>query len=149
MEKLLGMDPTLWDGDVIRTVELVRRLNFVYVADCKLATEENLLKISAWHGRFVTVMPRTWKQDEQFRESVRQGNIRWRHISSRKNHRRPESKRDRYYLAEGDYTTPHGYRLHWIRSTQNQYVLPQTEKADCQTNCWHPKNVSLRITDRV
>ena len=49
---------------------------------------------------------------------MRQGNIRWRHISSRKNHRRPESKRDRYYLAEGDYTTPHGYRLHWIRSTQ-------------------------------
>ena len=98
--------------------KLLERTDFIYVADCKLATEENLLKISAWHGRFVTVMPRTWKQDEQFRESVRQGNIRWRHISSRKNHRRPESKRDRYYLAEGDYTTPHGYRLHWIRSTQ-------------------------------
>ena len=98
--------------------KLLQRTDFIYVADCKLATEENLQKISAWHGKFVTVMPRTWKEDEQFRERVRQGRIRWRHILSRKNHRHPESKRDRYYVAEGDYTTSHGYRLHWIRSTQ-------------------------------
>ena len=98
--------------------KLLQRTDFVYVADCKLATEENLQKLSAWHGRFVTVMPRTWKEDERFRERVRQGKIRWRHILSRKNHRRPESKRDRYYLAEGNYTTSQGYRLHWIRSTQ-------------------------------
>lgn len=98
--------------------KLLERTDFIYVADCKLATEENLRKLSAWHGQFVTVMPRTWKEDERFRESVRQGKIRWRHILSRKNHRRPESKRDRYYHAEGDYTTSQGYRLHWIRSTQ-------------------------------
>jgi transposase len=98
--------------------KLLQRTDFIYVADCKLATEENLQKLSAWHGRFVTVMPRTWKEDERFRESVRQGKIRWRHILSRKNDRRPESKRDRYYLAEGNYTTSQGYRLHWIRSTQ-------------------------------
>jgi transposase len=98
--------------------KLLQRTDFIYVADCKLATEENLQKISAWHGRFVTVMPRTWKEDERFRERVRQGKIRWRHILSRKNDRRPESKRDRYDLAEGNYTTSQGYRLHWIRSTQ-------------------------------
>ena len=98
--------------------KLLQRTDFVYVADCKLATEENLQKLSAWHGRFVTVMPRTWKDDERFREKVRQGKVRWRHILSRKNDRRPDSKRDRYYLAEGDYTTSQGYRLHWIRSTQ-------------------------------
>jgi hypothetical protein len=34
------------------------------LADCKLATEENLQKISAWHGQFVSVMPRNWKADE-------------------------------------------------------------------------------------
>jgi transposase len=98
--------------------KLLQRTDFVYVADCKLATEENLQKLSAWHGRFVNVMPRTWKEDERFREKVRQEKVRWRHILSRKNDRRPDSKRDRYYLAEGDYTTSQGYRLHWIRSTQ-------------------------------
>jgi transposase len=98
--------------------KLLRRSDFIYVADCKLATEENLQKIVVWHGLFVSVMPRTWKEDEQFREKVRQGKIRWKHILSRKNNRKPESKSDRYYVAEGDYETSQGYRLHWIRSTQ-------------------------------
>jgi len=98
--------------------KLLQRVDFIYVADCKLATEENLRKISAWHGLFVSVMPRTWKADEQFRKRVRQGEIQWKHILSRKNNRQPDSKLDRYYVAEGDYKTSHGYRLHWIRSTQ-------------------------------
>jgi len=98
--------------------KLLQRSDFIYVADCKLATEENLQKISVWHGLFVSVMPRTWKEDEQFRNRVRQGEIQWKHILSRKNNRKPKSKLDRYYVAKGDYETSHGYRLHWIRSTQ-------------------------------
>jgi len=98
--------------------KLLQRVDFIYVADSKLATEENLGKISAWQGLFVSVMPRTWKADEQFRKRVRRGQIQWKHILSRKNNRKPDSKRDRYYVAEGDYKTSHGYRLHWIRSTQ-------------------------------
>jgi len=98
--------------------KLLQRVDFIYVADCKLATEENLRKISRWNGRFVSVMPRTWKADQQFRKRVRRGEIQWKHILSRRNNRKPDSKLDRYYVAEGDYTTSHGYRLHWIRSTQ-------------------------------
>ena len=98
--------------------KLLRRADFIYVADCKLATEVNLRKISAWHGLFVTVMPRTWGEDERFRKQARCGKVRWKHILSRKNNRNPESKLDRYYVAQGDYKTSHGYRLHWIRSTQ-------------------------------
>jgi transposase len=98
--------------------KLLRRTDFIYVADCKLATEENLQKISVWHGLFVSVMPRTWKEDEQFRNRVRRGEIQWKHILSRKNNRKPDSKLDRYYVAKGDYETSHGYRLHWVRSTQ-------------------------------
>jgi transposase len=97
--------------------KLLGKVDFVYVADCKLATEANLQKISAWGGQFVSVMPRTWKADAEFRQQVESGKITWTHILSRKNNRRPESKKDRYYLAVGDYET-HGYRLHWIRSTQ-------------------------------
>ena len=98
--------------------KLLQRVDFIYVADSKLATEENLRKISAWHGLFVSVMPRTWKADDRFRKRVRRGEIQWKHILSRKNNRKPESKVDRYYVAKGDYKTSHGYRLHWIRSTQ-------------------------------
>jgi len=97
---------------------LLGRADFIYVADCKLATEENLRRIAGCGGRFVSVMPRSWKEDESFRHRVRQGKIQWKHILSRKNDRKPESKLDRYYVAQGDYQTSSGYRLHWIRSTQ-------------------------------
>ena len=108
--------------------KLLQRMDFIYVADCKLATEENLRKISAWNGRFVSVMPRTWKADEQFRKRVRRGEIQWKHILSRRNHRKPDSKLDRYYVAQGDYQTSHGYRLHWIRSTQKAEQDVETRK---------------------
>ena len=98
--------------------KLLGRADFIYVADCKLATKENLRKLSTWQGRFVSVMPRSWKEDGLFRHRVRQGKIQWKHILSRKNDRHPESKLDRYYAAQGDYHTSSGYRLHWIRSTQ-------------------------------
>jgi transposase len=97
---------------------LLGRADFIYVADCKLATKENLQKLSAWHGRFVSVMPRSLKEDESFRRRVRQGKVQWKYILSRKNDRKPESKIDRYYVAQGDYHASSGYRLHWIRSTQ-------------------------------
>ena len=97
---------------------LLGRADFIYVADCKLATEDNLRKISGCNGRFVSVMPKTWKEDGQFREKVRQEKIKWRHILSRRNHRKPDSKLDRYYVAEGNYETSQEYRLHWIRSSQ-------------------------------
>jgi len=98
--------------------KLLQRVDFIYVADSKLATEENLGKIAAWNGRFVSVMPRTWKADGEFRQRVRQGKVSWKRILSRRNNRRPDSKWDHYDVAEGDYQTSHEYRLHWIRSTQ-------------------------------
>ena len=98
--------------------KLLKRTDFIYVADCKLATAENLRKIDFWKGLFVSVMPRTWKEDEQFRKRVRQGKVPWKHILSRKNNRQPDSKLDRYYVAQGDYKTHQGYQLHWIRSMQ-------------------------------
>jgi transposase len=101
-----------------RLQKLLHRTDFIYVADCKLATHENLEKISRWVGLFVSVMPRTWKEDEQFRDKVRNGTIRWQHILSRPNNRKPDSKVDRYYKAPGDHTTSEGYRLYWIRSSQ-------------------------------
>jgi transposase len=142
---------------------LLRRTDFIYVADCKLATKENLQKISAWQGRFVTVMPRTWKEDEQFRHCVRQGTIQWTHILSRKNNRHPESTVDRYSVAQGAYETSHGYRVHWIRSTQKAAQdavtrARQTHRAldalrtiQTQVNTYHlkrRKQISQRI-DRL
>ncbi len=108
-----------------RLRQLLKRSDFVYVADCKLATEENLRRICGYGGRFVSVMPRTWKEDGEFRQRLREGQVQWSHLLSRKNNRNPDSKTDRYYLAGGAYQAG-GYRLLWIRSTQKAEEDAQT-----------------------
>lgn len=101
-----------------RLRKLLGRTDFIYVADCKLATAENLQKISAFGGRFVSVMPRTWKEDRKFREEIKLGKVDWQHLLSRKNNRMPQSKTDHYSIAKGKFHVPAGYTIHWLRSTQ-------------------------------
>jgi transposase len=111
-------DDRLHPANHRRLQKLLQRVDFIYVADCKLATVENLCRISDWGGLFVSVMPRTWKEDENFRAKVRRGEITWKHILSRPNNRNPNSKIDRYWVAQGEYCTSQGFRLDWIRSSQ-------------------------------
>ena len=65
-------DDRLHNENHRRLRNLLRTSEFIYVADCKLATEKNLGRIDGYGGRFVTVMPRTWREDELFRDQVRQ-----------------------------------------------------------------------------
>ncbi len=111
-------DDRLHPANHSRLRKLLQRSDFIYVADCKLSTDDNLRKITGCGGLFVSVMPRSWKEDKAFREQVRNGRVKWAHLLSRPNNRKPESKRDHYYLAAGQYRTSNGYRLLWIRSTQ-------------------------------
>ena len=108
-----------------RLRRLLQRCDFTYVADCKLATEDNLRRLAGCGGRFVSVMPRTRKEDGDFRQRVRQNQVQWDHLLSRKNNRKPDSKIDHYALAKGEYQAS-GFRLLWIRSTQKA-------EQDCET----------------
>ena len=139
---------------------LLQRVDFIYVADSKLATAENLRTIAACQGLFVSVMPRTWKADAIFRARVQRGEITWKHLLSRKNNRKPDSKLDRYYLAEGDDRTSHGYQLYWIRSTQKaeqdaetrtrrlQRALEELRKVQSKINTYRLKS-RRQIVQRV
>ena len=53
--------------------KLTGRRDFLYVADCKLATAENMAYIHQHGGRFLTVLPRTRGEDAAFRATVRDG----------------------------------------------------------------------------
>src|SRR4051795_13227311 len=63
------------DGTHIGTWDLLYELiggaDFLYVADCKLASSENLAHIAARGGRFVTVLPRGRSEDVAFRRRLR------------------------------------------------------------------------------
>ena len=64
--------------DLLR--ELVGHANFLYVADCKLASSENLAHIAQGGGRFVTVLPRKYREDKQFRGRLERNDptVNWR-----------------------------------------------------------------------
>ena len=102
--------------DALRVI--VGRAEFIYVADCKLCTVDNLRHIAQYGGQFVTVMPRTWKEDQQFRARLREQGVRWHPILMTPNHRRTTDPPDVYSSCAGPSATADGYRIIWVRSAQ-------------------------------
>ena len=50
--------------------DLVGSSDFLYVADCKLATTENMQYIDKNGGRFITVLPKTRRESQEFRAQI-------------------------------------------------------------------------------
>jgi transposase len=96
--------------------ELTGRRDFLYVADCKLATAENMAHIHQQGGRFLTILPRTRGEDASFRAAIREGLDGWRPI-----HEKLDGEGqliDRYRIHEPEATTVEGYRLVWYHSVR-------------------------------
>ncbi len=96
--------------------QLTGRRDFLYVADCKLATAENMAHLHHHGGRFLSVLPRTRGEDAAFRTLVRDGRVRWRHL-----HDKIDDEGhvvDRFSVHEPEMTSVEGYRLIWYHSTR-------------------------------
>jgi transposase len=104
-----------WDG----LVRLVGRSDFLYVADCKLCTREQLSHIARRGGRFVTVLPRTRKEDARLREWMTQRTPAWTEAERRPGKRTGDPD-DLWSVAPAPFPTVEGYRIVWVRSTQKQ-----------------------------
>jgi len=102
--------------------QLVGRPEFLYVADCKLASSENLSHIATRGGRFVTVLPRTHQEDEVFRARLRQSptTISWKSLYEV--HDEDGELRDRFSVCTEEMTSGDGYRLLWYRSTRKVQI---------------------------
>jgi transposase len=94
--------------------QLTGRRDFLYVADCKLATSENMAYLHQRQGRFVTVLPRTRSEDTAFRGLVAKGQITWRTLWEKTDEEGEVI--DRYSTSDQPATTVEGYRLVWYHS---------------------------------
>ncbi len=96
--------------------ELVQRPDFVYVADCKLATTENMNDIAAQGGRFITVLPATRKENAQFRGRLikQPEKISWKEVYRVTND--DDSLRDVFRVCTDEQVSKEGYRLLWFHS---------------------------------
>ena len=114
-------DDSVHVGNLEQLRALLGRDDFVYVADSKLCTKGNLAHIAGYHGHFVTVMPRTRKEDKDFRSQLREGEpvVRWRQFHQIENRRRRDDPPDVFSsTAAGPQKSAEGYRIVWVKSSQ-------------------------------
>jgi transposase len=118
-------DGNTTDDQVHRdTWDFLRRIighaDFLYVADSKLCTRDNLSHISAGPGRFLTVMPRTRSEDSSFRDYLHSHAVAWVEVHREPNPRRRDEPDLVYHGVEAPQRSAEGYRVLWYRSSQKQ-----------------------------
>jgi transposase len=107
--------------------ELTGRRDFLYVADCKLAARKNLRYIAGEGGRFISVLPRTRKEDGAFRQRLLHEAVRWKHLFDKTD---VDGRLvDRLTVCDEPTTTAEGFRLFWYHSTRKA-ELDATSRAD-------------------
>jgi transposase len=97
---------------------LVGKPDFLYVADSKLCTRENMDHIAHQGGRFLTVLPRTRGETQSFRSWQKKFGVQWVEVLRRPNPRMKNAPDDVFKAYESHFPSDEGYRLVWIWSSQ-------------------------------
>jgi transposase len=97
---------------------LVGHADFLYVADSKLCTRDNMAHIAAGGGRFLTVMPRTRAEDGWFRAYQADHPLEWAEVHREANPRRRDGPDLVYHGLESPRRSSEGHRVLWYRSAQ-------------------------------
>jgi transposase len=93
------------------------RSDFLYVADSKLCSFDNLDYINRAGGRFVTVMPRSRQEDGHFRKWVQTQTPEWELVWDRPHPRHHDGPRDRWSVYRAALGSREGWSLVWVWST--------------------------------
>jgi transposase len=107
---------------------IIGHANFLYVADSKLCTRDNMSHIVAGQGRFLTVMPRTRAEDGWFRDALPGQALAWREVHREPNPRRRDGPDVVYHGVEAPQRSAEGYRVLWYRSSQKEEQDRQTRQ---------------------
>jgi transposase len=94
--------------------EFIGDSNFIYVADCKLCTRTNMHHIDSQQGKFITVLPRSRKEDAQFRDWVQENPIPWEAEKKLPNPRRKSEPPHIFRVFESRSRSSEGYRIIWV-----------------------------------
>lgn len=99
---------------------LLGRRDFLYVADSKLCTRDQMGHIDGAGGRFVTVLARTRREDRWFRDWITRNQAPWTEAMRRPARRQadPPDVVSTYEPPTG--SSAEGHRIIWVRSTSKQ-----------------------------
>ncbi|MDA8360085.1 MAG: IS1634 family transposase [Actinomycetota bacterium] len=101
-----------WDA----LCQLLGRSDFLYVADSKLCVRATMAHIGRLGGRFVTVLPRSRKEDGAMRDWLVTHEPAWREALVLPG-RRGDDTPDVYSIVESPWPSAEGYRVIWVRSS--------------------------------
>lgn len=97
--------------------EIAGTAEFVYVADSKLCTRENMRFIDERGGTFLTVLPRSRQEDDAFRARLQETPIVWDEVRRQKDPNSKDKPDIVYDAHEPGERTTDGYRIVWYRSS--------------------------------
>jgi transposase len=104
--------------DVVRG--LVGHEAFLYVGDCKLCAEQTLRYIDGKGGRFITVLPRTRQEEQDFRQWIQTHEVPWVEVWRRPARRRQHDPPDVYLAYEWPLPSAEGFRILWMHSSEKE-----------------------------
>jgi transposase len=126
------------------------RPDFIYVADCKLCTRENMEFIKTNGGHFITVLPRTRKEDGRFKRWILENRVAWEVIWERPHLRRGKDAPPEIFEAvEAPEPSVEGYRMVWYRSSEKWKRDQRARDETIQTARIDIQRLSERVGRRL
>ncbi|MBK9608058.1 MAG: IS1634 family transposase [Betaproteobacteria bacterium] len=96
---------------------LAGRADFLYVADSKLCSRDNMEHIARCGGRFVTVLPRSRLEDAEFRKWIQTNTPPWELVWDRPNPRASDGPRDCWSVYRAELPSAEAWPVTWVFST--------------------------------
>lgn len=96
--------------------QLTGRTDFLYIADCKLASSENLKHIDSQGGRFITILPKNRSEPKRMKQVMTEqpDSLRWIDLYETRNEE--GNLENHFKTLREEQVTGDGYRLIWIHS---------------------------------
>jgi len=129
-----------WDG----LAKLVGRPDFLYVADSKLATREQMSHIHAHGGRFLSILPRSRGEDGQIRQWAQTHAFDWTEAARWPGKRQGDADAV-YWTAPAPIPTSEGHRIVWARSSQKHERDAEARRARIEQGMLALESVQARL----
>lgn len=104
--------------------------DFCYIADSKVATEENMTHISSNKGTFISILPGSRKETKDFKNALLSDSyeVQWKPLGSYPKQRK-KGEVTTYQYSEGE-LTKEGFRLIWIHSDVKEQIEREKRKVN-------------------
>lgn len=128
---------------------MLQKEDFIYVADCKLCSQKNLVHISENGGYFITIVPKDRKEFKQFMKYLKENDVPWENAFSIESSRK-KGKINVYKTYEHE-LTKEGFRIIYVHSSSKQEddedrrnkkidkAIAQLESLSPKLNAYHLK----------